>query len=96
MKQYDLELNIISCILLKNELINELFIDLNCFKDPYNKRIIVILKKAWENYKKLDLTLILNDIKDSKEKDRFMNYYVDVIDLVVSPTSFYEYQQKLI
>ena len=25
-----------------------------------------------------------------------MNYYVDVIDLVVSPTSFYEYQQKLI
>ena len=96
MKQYDLELNIIGCILLKNELINELFVDLNCFKDPYNKRIILLLKKAWENYKKLDFTLLLNDIKDSKEKDRFMNYYVEVIDLIVSPTSFYEYQQKLI
>ena len=96
MKQYDLELNIIGCILLKNELINELFVDLNCFKDPYNKRIILLLKKAWENYKKLDFTLLLNDIKDTKEKDRFMNYYVEVIDLIVSPTSFYEYQQKLI
>ena len=44
MKQYDLELNIIGCIFYKPELINELFIDMSCFKNSYNKQVILLLK----------------------------------------------------
>ena len=36
MKTYDIELNILACIVMKPELINELFIELNCFEDSYN------------------------------------------------------------
>lgn len=96
MKQYDLELNIIGCIFYKPELINELFIDMSCFKNSYNKQVILLLKKVWENEKKLDITILLNYIKDFKARDRFMDYYTEAIDLILSPTNFYEYQQKLI
>ena len=66
MKQYDLELNIIGCIFYKPELINELFIDMSCFKNSYNKQVILLLKKVWENENSTQKTgerMYLNDEK---------------------------------
>ena len=96
MKQYDIENNIISCILLKENLINELFVDMKCFKNSYNKRILLILKKHYDLYKKFDLSLMLQEFDNDYDKNFFINYYVDIIDLNITPSLFYEYQQKLI
>lgn len=95
MKKYEIENNLICCILLKNELINELFISLSCFKSNYNRRVILFLKKMFEKYKKFDISLLLTELED-KEKDKFLNYWVEILELEPTPSLFYEYQQKLI
>ena len=96
MRQYDIEDNLICCILLKDSLINELFVDLKCFKNPYNKRVILFLKEMYKKYKKLDITLMVNEISSDNEKTRFINYYTETIMLEPTTSMFYEYQQKLI
>ena len=96
MRQYDIEDNLICCILLKDSLINELFVDLKCFKNSYNKRVILFLKEMYKKYKKLDITLMVNEISSDNEKTRFINYYTETIMLEPTTSMFYEYQQKLI
>lgn len=96
MKQYDIENNLINCIILKNELINELFIDLECFKNPYNKRMIIMFKEFYKKYGTLDLTAMVNQFSTDTEKNTFINYYTDLLDLSPSSSMFYEYQQMLI
>lgn len=96
MKQYDVEYQIISCIFQKPKLIEELFVDLECFKESYNKRIIIFLKKFYEKNKNLDISLIINDLPNENAKNTFINYYTEIITLEPTPSLFYEYQQKLI
>ena len=96
MRQYDIEDNLICCILLKDSLINELFVDLKCFKNPYNKRVILFFKEMYKKYKKLDITLMVNEISGDNEKTKFINYYTETIMLEPTTSMFYEYQQKLI
>lgn len=98
MKQYDYEIesNLMCCLFLKDSLIEELFIDLDCFKNVYNKRVILLLREVYKKYKKLDLTLIVNELKTDTEKNQFVEYYLDKSNLLPTPAMFYEYQQKLI
>lgn len=98
MKQYDYEIesNLMCCLFLKDSLIEELFIDLDCFKNTYNKRVILLLKEVYKKYKKLDLTLIVSELKTDYEKNQFIEYFLDKINLLPTPAMFYEYQQKLI
>ena len=98
MKQYDYEIesNLMCCLFLKDSLIEELFIDLDCFKNTYNKRVILLLKEVYKKYKNLDLTLIVNEFKTDYEKSQFIEYYLDKLNLLPTPAMFYEYQQKLI
>lgn len=96
MKQYDIENNLICCIFLKDSLIEELFIDLDCFKSSYNKRIILLLKETYKKYKKLDIALIVNELKTESEKNVFIEYFTEIINLQPTASMFYEYQQKLI
>jgi len=98
MKQYDYEIesNLICCLFLKDSLIEELFIDLDCFKNTYNKRVILLLKEVYKKYKKLDMTLIVSELKTDYEKNQFIEYYLDKLNLLPTPAMFYEYQQKLI
>lgn len=98
MKQYDYEIesNLMCCLFLKDSLIEELFIDLDCFKNTYNKRVLLLLKEVYKKYKKLDLTLIVSELKTDYEKNQFIEYFLDKINLLPTPAMFYEYQQKLI
>ena len=64
--------------------------------EQHCKRRSILLKGGDENEKKLDITILLNYIKDFKARDRFMDYYIETMDLIISPTNFYEYQQKLV
>ena len=96
MKQYDVENNLISCILQKPSLINEMFIDLNCFRSDLNKRMIMFFKDFYNKNKNLDISLMVEEMKTEEQKNRFINYYVEMIDVTPSPSFFYEYQQKMI
>ena len=96
MKQYDVENNLISCILQKPSLINEMFIDLNCFRNDLNKRMIMFFKDFYNKNKNLDISLMVEEMKTEEQKNRFINYYVEMIDITPSPSLFYEYQQKMI
>lgn len=96
MNQYDIENNLICCIFLKNSLIEELFIDVSCFKNSYNKRMILFLKEIYKKYKKLDVPLIVSEMKTENEKNIFIKYISQIINLEPSSSMFYEYQQKLI
>jgi len=95
-EQYELEKSIICCILQKNSLINELFVDLKCFENGKNVRLLLFLKKFYLEYKKLDLTLMMTKISDQREQEQFVNYYLEVIGMEPSTQVFYEYQQELI
>ena len=96
MKQYDVENNLISCILQKPSLINEMFIDLNCFRSDLNKRMIIFFKDFYDKNKNLDISLMVEEMKTEEQKNKFINYYVEMIDITPSPSLFYEYQQKMI
>lgn len=96
MKQYDVENNLISCILQKPSLINEMFIDLSCFRSDLNKRMIMFFKDFYNKNKNLDISLMVEEMKTEEQKNRFINYYVEMIDITPSPSLFYEYQQKMI
>lgn len=96
MKQYDVENNLISCILQKPNLINEMFIDLSCFRSDLNKRMIMFFKDFYNKNKNLDISLMVEEMKTEEQKNRFINYYVEMIDITPSPSLFYEYQQKMI
>lgn len=96
MKQYDLEDAVISCIVQKHNFINELFVSIECFKNPKNKRLLVLLKKAYQEYNTLDLNLLLTEIPSDYEKNFIIERYIELDCLVPDPSLFYEYQQKLI
>ncbi len=96
MKQYDLEESIISCILQKNNLIDELFVDLKCFNNPKNKKMILFLKKVYQEYHKFDIALMITKFQSESTQSAFIDFYTYLYDVVISPSLFYEYQQQLI
>lgn len=95
MKEHDLEDNIISCILQKNELINELYVDDIVFQNPINNQMVKFFKKFYQENKTLDLTLMLNKISNAKSQSKLMKYVMNVMLLVPTTSLFYEYQDQL-
>ena len=96
MKQYDVEENLVSCILQRNELINELYVDTEVFSNSTNKQMINFFKKFYQEFKTLDLVLMVNKLKEDYAKEKLMNYCIDLINLTPAPSLFYEYQEQLI
>lgn len=96
MKQYDIERYVLASILIKPSLIMELYVDTNCFSDDYHRWLVMFLKTSYEKYKKFDLVILTNDIKDKDSQTKFVNYMLELQDFVISPSNFYEYQQILV
>lgn len=97
MKECNIENNILSCILQNNKLIEELFIDIDCMTEPYNKRLILFFKEFYKENKNLDISLMINALKTDEEKNQFIDYCSYLITLAIpNVTLFYEYQQELI
>lgn len=96
MKQYDIENALISCILQRNNLINELYVDVSVFKNEENRKWLLFLKRMYAEFKSLDFTLLTNEIKDEKDQMRFISYFTEMIVLEPAPSLFYEYQEQLI
>lgn len=96
MKKYDLENSIISCIIQKPKLIEELYISDEIFVNEINRTMIKFFKKEYEKYKSLDLMLMINDISGDKNKNLLIEYCTQLAMLESSPSFFYEYQDKLV
>ena len=73
MTQYEIEQYILACIVIKPSLINELYIDTNCFSDDYHKWLTTFLKKAYDRFKQFDPVVLTNVIKDDDSKRKFIS-----------------------
>ena len=93
--QYSIEDSLISCILLNENLINELYISEEFFVKPLNKKMINFLKKHYANYGNLDFAHMVNCIQTPQGKNDFMDYYTDKMDTIAHPSKFYEYQEQM-
>ena len=96
MNQFNIEQYILSCIIIKPNLINELYVDINCFKDDYHKWLIKFLEKAYEKFKQFDPIVLTKAIKNDDSKSKFISYFLELQELTALPSSFYEYQQMLV
>ena len=96
MNEHKLEDNLMCCILMKHELINELYVDLDVFEKPITKKMILFFKKFYEMHKNLDFELMINSIKDKHSQEVFLEYCTNIMTLEPSPGVFYQYQEQLI
>lgn len=92
MKKYDnLELRIMSCLLLKPELMKELIIQDKHFTKY--QRLWKFLKAFYGKYGTFDLTLMVSVCND---KYQLLHYIEWLLDLEVTTAYFDKYQQQLI
>lgn len=95
-KRQELEDSIVSCILQKNELINELYIDETVFSNQLNYDMIKFFKKFYKEYKTLDITLLTNCFKEDEKKNKMFDYYMEHLNYLPSVDLFYQYQEELV
>ena len=96
MKKYDLENAIISCIVQKPQLLDELYVSDTVFLNQLNKSMLNFFKKEYGKYKNLDLLIMVNDLPDEKQQNMLIDYYTKMSLIEPSPSNFYEYQDKLV
>lgn len=94
-KRLSLEDSIISCILQKNELINELYIDPVVFRNEENFRMINFFRKFYKEHKTLDITLLCSVFKEDGKKDKMLNYWEEHYNMIPDVDYFYQYQEQL-
>jgi replicative DNA helicase len=94
-KRQELEDSLISCILQKHELINELYIDNVIFKNHNNANCINFFKKFYKQYKTLDITLMISKFKTEEQKQKMFEYWNERIAYIPSVSLFYKYQEEL-
>ncbi len=97
---FDAEKNVITSILNYPDLIKNLVIPDNYFIDPMNNFAIKILKKQYNEYAKIDFTLLNEFYKSDFTKikfDTFINYMLSLLDTnLISKENFMYYQDAVI
>ena len=93
--EYNIEDSLISCILLNDKLLNELYISEDFFTKDINKKMIKFFKKHYANYGNLDMTHMVNCIQTDEGQSKFLDYYAEKIDTFANPSMFYEYQEQM-
>lgn len=88
---YDLELNILSCLLQKPELMKQLKLEDKHFK-KYQK-IWQFMKSFYIKFGTFDIVLMANLCKEKFELIKYIKYLLDV---EPSPSNFNLYQEQLI
>lgn len=91
MENSDLELNILSCLLQRPELMSDLILEDKHFK-KYG-RLWKFMRTYYEKYKNYDLVLMTSLCKD---KFKLLYYLQEIKDAEPAPSRFKEYQQQLI
>ena len=89
-KYNDLELSILSCLLLKPDLMNEIILEDKYFV-KYQK-IWQFMKAFYKKFGNFDLTLMISICKD---KYRIIEYIKWLLDKEPAPSLFYNYQKQI-
>lgn len=95
MNEYSVEDSLIACILLKPELINDLYINDEFFRKDTNRKMINFFRKHYASYGNLDLTHMVNCITKPESRNKLIEYYGEMVDTVAHPGLFYEYQEQM-
>ena len=90
-KNYNLELNILSCLLQKPELMENHKLK-DCYFREY-KKLWVFMQVFYEKFKTFDLVLMTSIARD---KMKMINFLEDVITTEPAPSLFEYYQEELI
>lgn len=90
-KYNDLELAILSCLLQKPELMNQVKLEDKHFLK--HKRVWLFLKSIYKKFGTFDITL-MNSV--CKNKLQMMDYIIWLLELEPAPSLFDKYQQQLI
>lgn len=90
-KYNDLELSILSCLLLKPELMEEIVLEDKHFIKQ--QKLWQFMKAFYKKFGNFDLTLMYSI---SKDKYRIVQYMMWLLDKEPSPTLFYDYQKQII
>ena len=91
MKNNDLEISALCCILLKPELIETTRLEDKHFKNT--QRVWQFMKAFYKKFKCFDIELMANSCKDNF---RMMNYITVILESEATAVHFKEYEQKLI
>ena len=90
------EINILHCLFMNPELINELYIDEKCFISERNRKTLRFFKIIYKEYKSLDIGIMVSKFKEPEKKNEFMTFLSEVIDgAFAMPSEFYKYQEEL-
>ena len=87
----DLELNIMSCLLLKPELMETMVLEDKHFVK--HQRLWLFIKSCYKKFGTLDIHLMFNICKD---KYKILDYLMLLLDLEVTSVNFKKYEKQLI
>lgn len=90
-KYYDLEVNILSCLLQKPELMQKLILEDKHFVK--NQRLWKFMKAFYKKFNTFDIPLMYSVCKD---KFKLVMYVEWLVDVIPAPSLFEKYQEQLI
>lgn len=90
-KYTDLELNVLSCLLIKPELMEELRLEDKHFVKQ--QRLWQFMKSFYSKFKTFDSALMISVCQD---KFQIIEYVMWLLELEPTPSNFEKYQQRLI
>lgn len=88
---YDLELNILSCLLQRSELMDQLQLEDKHFKKFY--RFWKFMRIYYSKYKNFDLVMMT---ALAKNKFQIIEFLKEAVEVEPAPSRFQEYQRQLI
>ncbi len=88
---YDLEINILSCLLQKPELMKNLKLEDKHF--IRNQRLWQFMKAFYKKYETFDVVMMFNVCKNKYKIIEYLKYLIEVEPI---PNNFEKYQQQLI
>lgn len=90
-KYYDLEINILSCLLQKPELMQRVILEDKHFIK--NQRLWKFMKAFYKKFNTFDIPLMYSVCKD---KFKLVMYVEWLVDVIPAPSLFQKYQEQLI
>jgi hypothetical protein len=90
-KYKDLEISILSCLLQKPELMNKMILQDDDFK--YHKKLWVFLKQVYKKFGCFDINLMYSVVRN---KYKYIQYIIELVDVEVIPDRIELYQKQLL
>ena len=90
-KYKDLEISILSCLLQKPELMNKMILQDDDFK--HHKKLWVFLKQVYKKFGCFDINLMYSVVRN---KYKYIQYIIELVDVEVIPDRIELYQKQLL